>query len=117
MPCPYMAGYLSKLGISFGNILKTPLKELLKAGPCVNAAKMTVGHIRTHNSKCGKCPYFKFCGGGCRSFGALGGLLKEGKADLTHENLRSCYFFENGWYQKITRTLSDWKNLSEITLD
>ncbi|MBQ3395569.1 MAG: radical SAM protein [Synergistaceae bacterium] len=115
MPCPYMAGSLEKLGMSFGDTHKTPLKELLKAGPCVDLAKMTVGHLKSHSNKCGNCQYFKFCGGGCRAFGALTSLLTSGKVDFTHEDMTKCYFFENGWYRKVTQALSEWNNLSKIS--
>ena len=115
MPCPYMAGSLAKLGITFGNIHKTPLKELLKAGECVDLAKMTVGHLKSHGTKCGKCPYFKFCGGGCRSLGLLSAMLTGDGADFVHEDLTKCYFFYNGWYQKVTQALSDWNNLSKVS--
>ena len=117
MPCPYMAGYITKLGISFGNVHKTPLKELLKGGRHVDIAKMTVGYFGNHSTKCGNCPHFRFCGGGCRAFGTfISTTLTGGKADFMHEDLTSCYFFNNGWYQKVTQALSDWKNLSEIVI-
>lgn len=115
MPCPYMAGSLDKRGVSFGNVHKTPLKELLKSGLYADLAKITVGHVKKCNSKCKECPYFEFCGGGCRSFGALSGVLTEGKTDFTYADLTKCYFFANGWYQKVTQALSDWENMTKVS--
>jgi radical SAM protein with 4Fe4S-binding SPASM domain len=113
VPCNQGSGTFLKYGISFGNIHNTPLKEILKSGRFIDTAKMTVGDIRNSSSKCGKCPYFKFCGGGCMILRIL--LAGHGR-DFTHEDITKCHFFNNGWYQKVTQALSDWKNLSEIVI-
>ena len=113
MQCNQMSGFLAKKGISLGNVHKTPLSEILSSGSCVNIAKMTVGQVlRNSNNKYSKCSYFKYCGGGCR---ALGLLFSDGK-DFVSEDITKCCFFEDGWYQKVTRALSGlgWRNLSEI---
>lgn len=39
----------------------------------------------------------------------------EGFSGFAREDVTKCYFFENGWYQKITQALSEWTNLSEVT--
>ena len=44
------------------------------------------------------------------------GLLYSGCRGLTGlecEDVTKCYFFENGWYQKVTHALSEWTNLSD----
>ena len=113
VPCLQMSGYFMKYGISLGNVHKKPLREILSGGEYVDKATMTVGHVCAKTDKCAQCPYFHFCGGGCR---ALGLLFAEGKEDFLREDVTKCYFFENGWYQKVTRVLAGWKNQSEITL-
>ena len=112
VPCNQMSGFFLKHGISLGNFYTTPLKDILRDGQYVDIAKMTAGYFRNHSPKCGKCPYFKSCGGGCMALSLL--FAGEGKSFL-REDLTKCYFFENGWYQKITQALSDWKNLSKVS--
>ena len=113
MPCMQMSGYFMKYGIHFGNARETPLKELLSGGQNVNIAQMTVGELRAAGTKCGACPYFQYCGGGCR---ALGPLFAGERADFAREDVTKCLFYENGWYRKVTEALPYWKNLSEISL-
>ena len=119
--CEQASGFFMKHGISFGNIHNTPLKDILNGSPYIDMAKMTVGEFRKNSTKCGKCTYFKFCCGGCRALGML--FSKDAsnsshlvKNYLSHEDVTKCYFFENGWYQKVTQALSYWKNLSEVNL-
>ena len=113
LPCNQMSGYFLRHGMSFGNVHRTPLKELLSGGEYLRIANMTAGDLRKSGGKCAKCPYFHACGGGCR---ALGRLSSGDQADFSHEDVFKCCFFENGWYQKVTQALSGWKNLSEINL-
>ena len=115
--CVQGSGVFMKHGVSLGNIHKTSLRDILNSSPYVDMAKMTVGSLRKNSTKCGTCRYFKFCCGGCR---ALGVLFSKDVSDsqnflknyFSHENVTKCYFFENGWYQKITQALSEWKNLT-----
>ncbi|MBQ7594207.1 MAG: radical SAM protein [Synergistaceae bacterium] len=113
VPCNQGSGTFMKYGISFGNIHNTPLKEILTSGKFIDTAKMTVGNIRNNSPKCGKCQYFKSCGGGCMILRIL--LAGHGR-DFTHEDITKCHFFNNGWYQKVTQALADYKNLTEIAI-
>ena len=115
MLCNQMSGYLLKHGISLGNVHRTPLRDLLRDGDYVKAANMTVGDLRSAGGKCATCPYFRFCGGGCMALGQLY-AGDENHVSFTHEDVTKCRFFEDGWYQKITRALSEWTNLSEIEM-
>ena len=110
LPCMQMSGYFLKHGMSFGNVHDMPLRELLRAGPYVDIAAMTAGRLRGNAEKCGKCAHFEYCAGGCRALGSL----YSGDRTFAHEDITKCYFFENGWYEKITRALNGWTNLSEI---
>ena len=115
MPCNQMSGYFLKNGISLGNVRQTPLKGLLSCSDYVKTANMTVGELRSSNGTCGTCPYFRFCGGGCRALGQLY-AGDEGSISFTLEDATKCYFFKNGWYQKVTQALAGWTNLSEISM-
>ena len=115
LPCNQMSGFFLKNGISLGNARRTPLKDLLGGGDYVSIANMTAGKLRHGDGKCGKCPYFRFCGGGCRALGLLYSG-DDGPSGLAREDVTKCSFFENGWYQKVTQALSAWTNLSEIGL-
>ncbi len=66
-----------------------------------------------YGEKFGTCPYFEFCGGGCR---ALGVLLTGERDSFLHEDLSKCMFFEDGWYQRVVQALPGWTNLSEIPI-
>ncbi len=121
--CEKASGWFMKHGISLGNIHNTPLKDILNSSPYIDMAKMTVGTLRKNSTKCGKCPYFKFCCGGCRCLGVLFSKDVKDTPDFSHllknyfshEDVTKCYFFENGWYQRITQALSDWENLSKVS--
>lgn len=122
--CEQASGWFLKHGISFGNIHNTPLKDILNGSPYIDMAKMTVGSLRKNGTKCGKCPYFKFCCGGCRALGVLFSKDAKDTPDFSyllhnyfsHEDVTKCYFFNNGWYQKTAQALSDYTNLSEIAI-
>ncbi|MBQ9043706.1 MAG: radical SAM protein [Eggerthellaceae bacterium] len=113
MPCNQMSGYFLKHGISMGNVRRTPLRDLLRDGDYVKAANMTAGDLRSADGKCASCPYFRFCGGGCRALGQLY-AGDEDHLSFAHEDVTKCRFFEGGWYQKVTHALSEWTNLSEV---
>lgn len=111
MPCNQMSGFFLKHSMSFGNVHQTPLKDLLNSREYLKVANMTAKDLRAAGGKCAECPYFHFCGGGCR---ALGYLFADQPKTFAREDVTKCYFFENGWYQKITKALSPWTNQSEI---
>ncbi len=99
VPCNQASGHFMKHGISLGNLHDTPLREILKGSRYLELAKMTVGDIRRKGGKCSKCKHFTLCGGGCR---ALGMLFTGGGAEgWVNEDITKCYFFENGWRERI----------------
>ena len=53
------------------------------------------------------------CTGGCR---AMGLLYSGAKADFNGEDITKCVFFENGWYEKTSKALAVWNNLSWISM-
>ena len=111
VPCIQVSGTLQQAGISFGNLHRTPLKDLLISGPYLDNICTTVGDVRKGNSKCGSCRWFEACAGGCR---AMGFLYSGGRKDFLGEDLTKCRFFEHGWVGKVREALSKWTNLSII---
>ena len=105
VPCLQMSGYFMEKGISLGNVLKTPLKELVSDSPYLNLALAPLFKQIIENDKCGNCKYYKACTGGCPALG----LLYSPNSDFYHEDITKCIFFENGWYEKVLDALKDWK--------
>lgn len=111
VPCMQESGYLMQMGKHFGNVHTDRLKDILTESPYLENICTTVGTIREENQKCGSCKWFENCTGGCRALG----LLFSGKAfDFNGSDITKCFFFENGWYEKVTDTLGEWTNLSVI---
>ena len=113
VPCLQMSGYFIEKGISLGNIFETPLKELLKNSPYLDLAMAPLLKQILENDKCGNCKYYKACNGGCPALG----LLYSKDVNFYHEDITKCYFFENGWYERVTSTLKDWHLLKPLDID
>lgn len=105
VPCMQMSGYFMEHGISLGNILTTPLKELTMDSPYLNLAMAPLLKQVVENDKCGNCKYYKACTGGCPALG----LLYSKDVDFYHEDITKCAFFENGWYEKVIGRLKKWR--------
>ena len=58
--------------------------------------RTTVGEIRDRNRKCRECKYVDRCTGSCRNSALLEG------DDYYAPSEENCYFFENGWEERIT---------------
>ena len=105
VPCLQMSGWFLEHNISLGNVLKTPLKQLVKDSDYLNLAMAPLFKQIVENDKCGNCKYYKACTGGCPALG----LLYSKNNDYYHEDITKCIFFENGWYEKVTDTLKTWR--------
>lgn len=105
IPCLQMSGWFLEHNISLGNVLKTPLKQLVKDSDYLNLAMAPLFKQIVENDKCGNCKYYKACTGGCPALG----LLYSKNNDYYHEDITKCIFFENGWYEKVTNTLKTWR--------
>lgn len=105
VPCLQMSGYFLEKGISLGNLFKTPLKELVKDSPYLNLAMAPLFKQIIENDKCANCKYYKACTGGCPALG----LLYSKDVNFYHEDITKCIFFENGWYEKVTKALKDYR--------
>lgn len=104
VPCLQMSGWFLKRRISLGNVLKTPLKELVRESDYLGLAMAPLLKQIVENDKCGNCKYYKACTGGCPALG----LLYSSNGDYYHEDILKCIFFENGWYDRINQELKDW---------
>ncbi len=112
VPCLQMSGYFLEKGISLGNCLKTPLKELVQNSEYVNLATAPILTQILRNEKCANCKYYKACTGGCPALG----LLYSKDVDFFHEDITKCYFFENGYYEKVKDTLP-WHLTNPLDID
>lgn len=110
VPCLQMSGLLLKYGISMGNLHTVRLKELLSEGTYVDTICHTLSELRQANPKCGSCPWFRHCTGGCR---ALGLLFSGDALNWDYQDSSKCMFFEHGWYDRVLNEFSDW-NLKRI---
>ena len=114
VPCLQISGLFLEKGISVGNVLKTPLKDLVTSSPYLDLATATVFMQIIKNDKCGNCKYYKACTGGCP---ALGMLYSKNSEDFYHQDITKCIFFENGWYEKSIEMLKDWKLETPLDID
>jgi len=111
VPCIQASGLLMQLNVHMGNLHRERLKDVLSAGPYLENVCATVGGVRENNPKCAQCKWFEYCTGGCR---AMGLLYSGAKADFNGEDITKCVFFENGWYEKTSKALTEWENLSKL---
>ena len=114
VPCLQMSGYFIENNIHLGNVLEAPLKDIVNESDYTKYATATLFNMIINNDKCSECIYFKVCTGGCPALG----LLYSGEAhNYFHEDITKCYFFENGWYEKVTNALSGWNIETPLILD
>ena len=112
VPCLQMSGWFLEKGISLGNLLKTPLKEIVKESDYLTLAMAPLFKQIVENDKCGNCKYYKACTGGCPALG----LLYSPNGDYYYQDITKCIFFENGWYDKINEELKDWHLIKKLDI-
>ncbi len=93
-PCNQMSGTFAHMGISFGNVKKQPLHQLLKQGKYLDQVTMPVSDIREENAVCQSCQYWKCCMGGCRA------IALAFTRNYRHYDPAKCAFFKGGYMQK-----------------
>lgn len=111
VPCHQLSGYYASHGLHIGNVKKDGLKPILQSGSYIDEVCATLGKLKTHNETCASCKYFRYCAGGCRAI-ALAFTNDKFGVDPS-----KCIFFKNGYYEKLTGTMGDWRNLSPISLN
>lgn len=107
-PCMQMSGYYEAHGDILGNVKSDGLQSLLQCGRYLSEVCTTVGELAAVNPKCGNCPYFKHCAGGCRAIA----LTLTG--DKMGVDLAKCLFFGKGYYEKIETLMNGWMNRSPM---
>ena len=113
VPCLQMSGYFLENGISLANIHNKSLKEIITDSDYSAIATAPILKKILENDKCPNCKYFKACIGGCPALA----LLYSGKPNgFFFEDITKCYFFENGWYEKIIDEMNDWKLLNPLNI-
>lgn len=85
----------------FPNLFETPLRDILHDSEVTALSKTTVEDVRNHNPKCRECRFIDRCTGGCRN-----SVLMQGD-DYYGIDEEVCYFFENGWEERITRAAEE----------
>ncbi len=107
MNCEPMGGWYELYGISMGNV-KRPggLRSALAEGPLVDYVKLTVRQKRAANPKCGVCPYYERCQGGCPVLS----ILTNG-SPLAPDQFK-CDFYEKGYYEKFCEAKQKWEEAS-----
>ena len=93
-PCNQMSGTFAHLGISYGNVKKQPLHDLLTDGAYLEQVTMPVSEIYDANEVCRACQYWKCCMGGCRAIA----MVFTNK--YRHFDPAKCAFFKGGYMKK-----------------
>ena len=114
LPCLQMSGGLMDRGVSLNNVHKQSLKEIVTDSEYLNCATATLFHQIINNDRCASCDYYKACTGGCP---ALGLLYSNEKFNYYHEDITKCYFFENGYYEKVVKALDKWQIINPLDID
>lgn len=110
-PCHQISGYFENKGVHLGNVKDNGLQNLLQSGSYLDEVCTTVGDLKRKNPECGDCKYFKYCVGGCR---AIATVLNGGKWE---KDPFKCLFFLDGYYQKLTEVMRDWKNMASVVIE
>ena len=107
-PCMQMSGYYEARNDILGNVKEYGLQPLLQMGKYLAEVCATVGELAEVNEECRNCPYFKYCAAGCRAVA----LTLTG--DKMGVDLSKCLFFKKGYYEKVVRTMGNWRNNTPI---
>lgn len=99
LPCNPFTG-MTAGHLDMGNAYETPLSELLSDSGYLRYVNASVAELRGHNEKCGACPYFADCLGGCRA------LAYAATGDYLGADPSKCAFFENGYLEKIYEVMT-----------
>ena len=108
IPCAPLAGLYTSLGVKTGNVKRDGLKAVLSKGQLTMDVTKTVGEKRSFPGKCGACPYFENCQGGCPALSML-----FGGSFLSADDYK-CAFFDGGYYEKYQQALSGWRERNPL---
>ena len=93
LPCIPMTGSLVEKEMP--SLIDTTISRALAGSRFFDRIDTKVEDVFEHNPKCAACEHRLRCGGGCRA------ISMAGSGDFFSEDAYSCFFFENGYEQKI----------------
>ena len=108
-PCHQLSGEYERRNEHLGNVKTEGLQSLLRESRYLSEVCTTVGELKSVNSRCASCRYFRYCAGGCR---AVALVLTDDKLGCDPSK---CMFFENGYHRRIKEIMGDWRNLAPVS--
>ena len=101
-PCMQFEGYCKKYGMSFANIKKQELQNILSESALCSLLRSAV----KDRVECPECEFIQYCGGGCPAISTLTSKAPNGP------DRAKCLYFKHGWHEKIKQTLPDYKDVN-----
>jgi len=98
LPCIPMTGSLVEKEMP--SLLDSTISRALAGSRFFDRIDTKVEDVFEHNAKCAACEHRLRCGGGCRA------CAMAGSENFFSEDAYSCFFFENGYEQKIRDLVS-----------
>ena len=97
-PCMQMQGYMNENNISFGNVFKEGLANILKEGLYIDTICRSLQDKLNADSKCKTCDFFGKCLGGypCLAVLLYGGDIRY----YLKEDRSKCIFLKEGYLEK-----------------
>ena len=108
-PCHQLSGEYERRNEHLGNVKTEGLQSLLRESRYLSEVCTTAGELKSVNSKCASCRYFRYCAGGCR---AVALVLTDDKLGCDPSK---CMFFESGYHRRITEIMGEWRNLAPVS--
>lgn len=100
VPCNRLMGYYKKYGISFGNVKKDNMQQLLLDSKYFKESSQTVSDLLQINDECKKCKFLSMCYVGCRAAAAVF------SGDINKKDISNCIYFKNRYQDKTSEILS-----------
>lgn len=108
-PCHQLSGEYERRNEHLGNVKTEGLQSLLRESRYLSEVCTTAGELKSVNSRCASCRYFRYCAGGCR---AVALVLTDDKLGCDPSK---CMFFESGYHRRITEIMGEWRNLAPVS--
>ena len=106
VPCMQAGGYLVERGYAPESLRERRLRDILRGGRWLDEVCTNLYALRQANTACDSCPWFGFCGGGCRALALFGSYEGSGRLDYFASDPMACLFFKGGWYDRVRDRLS-----------
>ena len=111
VPCQQMSGYYAAHGWHLGNVKTGDLQSYLQEGCYMSEVCTSLGDLKTANERCGSCPAFPYCAGGCR---ALALAFTDNKLG---SDLAKCVFFWEGYLEKMEQAMEGYTSTAQQVHD